>query len=121
MLPEPAKFLDARKDIMNSSCSQGEHTHGNLPNKTRLMLFKSRLLALAGICLAGPTVVSAQTFSEAEMSAFTDRYCSSCHNDVDKEGGLDLTTFPYAPTDAANFLTWVKVHDRVRAVEMPPP
>ncbi len=55
-----------------------------------------------------------------ELAAFTDRHCSSCHNDVDKEGGLDLTTLNYAPADPTNFLTWVKVHDRVQAGEMPP-
>ena len=59
-------------------------------------------------------------FAEAEALAFTDRYCSSCHNDVDKEGGLDLTSLTYTPADPANFLTWVKVHDRVQAAEMPP-
>jgi hypothetical protein len=60
------------------------------------------------------------TLNEADVAAFTDRYCSSCHNDVDKEGGLDLTTMAYSPTDPANFLTWVKVHDRVSSGEMPP-
>ena len=55
-----------------------------------------------------------------DVLAFTDRYCSSCHNDVDREGGLDLTTLTYAPGDPASFLTWVKVHDRVQAGEMPP-
>ena len=55
-----------------------------------------------------------------EVLAFTDRYCSSCHNDVDREGGLDLTTLKYSPEDPANFLTWVKVHDRAQAGEMPP-
>ena len=62
----------------------------------------------------------ATAFPEAEAFAFTDRYCSSCHNDVDKEGGLDLTSMKFVAGDAANFLTWVKVHDRVQAGEMPP-
>ena len=62
----------------------------------------------------------AAPFSADEAAAFTDRHCSSCHNDVDKEGGLDLTSLSYAPDDAANFLTWVKVHDRVQNGEMPP-
>ena len=62
----------------------------------------------------------ATAFGEAEAFSFTDRYCSSCHNDVDKEGGLDLTSLKYTPNDAVNFGTWVKVHDRVRAGEMPP-
>ncbi len=58
--------------------------------------------------------------AETEALAFTDRYCSSCHNDVDKEGGLDLTSVGYTPGEPANLLTWVKVHDRVTSGEMPP-
>jgi len=68
--------------------------------------------AAAGLRAAG--------FPEAQVFEFTDRHCSSCHNDVDKEGGLDLTSLTYAPDDAENFLTWVKVHDRVQTGEMPP-
>jgi hypothetical protein len=54
------------------------------------------------------------------LAAFTDRYCSSCHNDVDKEGGLDLTKLEFSPADPANFVLWAKVHDRVQTGEMPP-
>jgi hypothetical protein len=58
--------------------------------------------------------------AEVDLQAFTDRYCSSCHNDVDKEAGLDLTALKFEPGDAANFQTWVKVHDRIQTGEMPP-
>ncbi len=76
----------------------------------------------AGIAALGQlqTLRGASAFSESELFAFTDRYCSNCHNDVDREGGLDLTSMKYTPGDAANFATWVKVHDRVKAGEMPP-
>src|SRR3954462_15295305 len=67
-----------------------------------------------------PALRSATAFPEADVFAFTDRHCSSCHNDVDKEGGLDLTSLKYTPDDPANFQLWVKVHDRVQAGEMPP-
>lgn len=33
---------------------------------------------------------------------------------------MDLTSLKYLPSDADNFLTWVKVHDRVAAGDMPP-
>ncbi len=58
--------------------------------------------------------------AESDPFTFSDRYCSSCHNDVDREGGLDLTSLAFTPDDAANFSTWVKIHDRVRTGEMPP-
>jgi hypothetical protein len=74
------------------------------------------------LLLSVPFVASAATpaASDADLAAFTDRYCSSCHNDVDKEGGLDLTIVNYEPNDPANFMAWVKVHDRVQSGEMPP-
>src|SRR5436305_533714 len=57
---------------------------------------------------------------EETITGFTDRYCSSCHNDVDREGGLDLTSLKFSPADPDNFQLWVKMHDRVAAGEMPP-
>ncbi len=75
------------------------------------------LLAVAALA---PLSVSAAAGLGPDVLDFTDRHCSSCHNDVDKEGGLDLTSFAFAPSDPANFATWVKVHDRVQAGEMPP-
>jgi hypothetical protein len=57
---------------------------------------------------------------DAEISGFTKKHCASCHNGVDRDGGLDLTTFKYVPGDSTNFLTWVKIHDRVQSGEMPP-
>ena len=37
-----------------------------------------------------------------------------------KLGGLDLTSLPFDPANPTNFAQWVKVHDRLRAGEMPP-
>jgi hypothetical protein len=39
---------------------------------------------------------------------------------VTKEAVLDLTAFPFDPEDKANLELWIKVHDRVKAGEMPP-
>ena len=76
-------------------------------------------LAAAVIALIGPSRCAAQRV-ESEIFGFTNDYCSSCHNDVDEEGGLDLTTLKFGPHDSGNFRTWVKVHDRVQSGEMPP-
>ncbi|MSU65615.1 MAG: DUF1592 domain-containing protein [Opitutus sp.] len=71
--------------------------------------------------LAGPAVGrAAEQFSSEDLAAFTDRHCSACHNDVDQEAGLDLTSLKFTPENPANFATWVKVHDRVESGEMPP-
>ncbi|WP_414660822.1 DUF1592 domain-containing protein [Horticoccus sp. 23ND18S-11] len=77
----------------------------------------------AWVALALAHVAAASLFGApaAPLTAdFTEKYCAKCHNDIDKEAGLDLTTLAFAPGDAANFQTWVKVHDRLQAGEMPP-
>ena len=51
---------------------------------------------------------------------YTDKYCSSCHNDEYKKGRLDLTSLTLDLTATSDFSTWVKVHDRLGAGEMPP-
>ncbi len=52
--------------------------------------------------------------------AFIEKHCAGCHNDTDKEAGLDLTALAYTPGDRANFERWVRIHDRVEGGEMPP-
>ncbi len=56
----------------------------------------------------------------ASSESFVERYCAACHNDVDKEAGLDLTHLRFEPGDSDNLLKWVRIHDRVHAGEMPP-
>ena len=70
----------------------------------------SRVLA-AGLWLTAAAVAS---------SDFKAKYCTGCHNGAAKAGGLDLAGFPFEPSNPANFAEWVKVHDRLRAGEMPP-
>src|SRR4051812_41494009 len=77
-------------------------------------------LAVGALAVVATPLARAAAFSPDDIAAFTDKNCSSCHNDVDKEGGLDLTSLNYSPNDPTNFLAWVKVHDRVQAGEMPP-
>ncbi len=89
----------------------------NFPQKTCFAFPLSLGGMLAVLSFAA---LRAAPFPADDVAAFTDRYCSSCHNDVDREGGLDLTSVKYAPANADNFLLWVKVHDRVQAGEMPP-
>ncbi len=83
------------------------------------MRSRLRLLGLAVLAL-----FSARPAGAAEPAApdpaFLHDYCTSCHNGVDKKGRLDLTGLAFDPKDSANLAVWVKVHDRVRAGEMPP-
>ncbi len=73
-------------------------------------------------------LLAAALFSTAALHAalppavldYTDKYCSSCHNDEDKKGRLDLTSLALDLSAQSDFATWVKVHDRLQLGEMPP-
>jgi hypothetical protein len=54
-------------------------------------------------------------------TTFLEEHCFDCHDAETKKGGLDLTALKLDLTDAATFADWVKVHDRMRDGEMPPP
>lgn len=57
----------------------------------------------------------------APVRKFVETNCTSCHDADSKSGGLDLTALVVDLNDAATFNRWVKIHDRVKSGEMPPP
>jgi hypothetical protein len=82
--------------------------------------FLQVLLTCASVLFA-VQAVSAQSGSlPVPTKAFLEKHCTECHDDTQKEGGLDLTSLPYNPEDRSNLEKWIKVHDRVQAGEMPP-
>src|SRR5579863_2542072 len=52
---------------------------------------------------------------------FFQKYCSACHLEGPAKGGLDLATVPTDLHDAEALRRWVRIYDRVRIGEMPPP
>lgn len=52
---------------------------------------------------------------------FLRRHCSDCHAEGASEGGFEITQIGDDLHDEATFANWVRVHDRVRRGEMPPP
>src|SRR5688500_12743672 len=60
----------------------------------------SALLAALPLQAATPLTPA---FDVTRVTAFTEKYCSSCHNEADKEGGLDLTALEFAPQNGSNF------------------
>jgi hypothetical protein len=82
--------------------------------------FRLRLLGVAVLALLVTRLVHAAE-PAAPAKAFVKDYCTRCHNGETKKGRLDLTRLAFEPTDAANLAVWIKVHDRVKAGEMPPP
>lgn len=81
-----------------------------LPRYRRCLLLPLALVAGAGLARAAPPATG----------VLIDQYCAGCHNSVDLKGRLDLESLAYDPESPSNFATWVKVHDRLRAGEMPP-
>lgn len=56
----------------------------------------------------------------AKAEPLFENYCIDCHDADAKKGNLDLTALQPNLDDPKTFATWVKVHDRVQAGEMPP-
>lgn len=52
---------------------------------------------------------------------FLQTHCADCHADGASEGGLDLDRLGADLSDAAVLDVWIRIHDRVRDGEMPPP
>jgi hypothetical protein len=62
--------------------------------------------------------LAAEPFEGAEE--FLIENCSACHSGIDPNGNLDFEVLEYDPADRDNFARWAKIHDRVKAGEMPP-
>src|SRR4051812_28727971 len=70
------------------------------------------VLAITSIAFAVPPFAGAEDF--------LDQNCAACHSGNTAKARLDVTKLGYEPGNPDNFATWVKVHDRVAAGEMPP-
>ena len=89
--------------------------------KRRQPIFLSFLfLSLTGLGWLPFTSSFADAAAETEVRQFVETHCLGCHDSAQSEGGLDLSSLSFDLTDAPNFATWLRVHDRVRDGEMPP-
>jgi hypothetical protein len=52
--------------------------------------------------------------------AFLRKNCIACHLGAGKEGGLDIDVLLASPATSDTMQRWVRLHDRVKAGEMPP-
>ena len=74
------------------------------------------LLSLFNLGSAG---LSAKLPEKLEL--FFENNCMDCHDDEITEGGLDFLSLTWQPEDSYNESIWVKIHDRIKSKEMPPP
>jgi hypothetical protein len=54
------------------------------------------------------------------LKAALGKVCLQCHAGQSAMGGLDLTSLPYQLANRANRERWIRIHDRVEKLEMPP-
>jgi mono/diheme cytochrome c family protein len=85
-------------------------------NSPVLKLIFTARIALTAALFAASSVAAGLPFADA----FVQKNCAACHNSSAPAARLDLTKLGYEPGNPDNFATWVKVHDRVSAGEMPP-
>jgi hypothetical protein len=76
----------------------------------------ARLLLALGSTLGAPTQEQPQ-----ELRGFIAKNCLDCHDSEARKGELDLSLLPFDLVERAGFARWVRIHDRVRDGEMPPP
>ena len=80
------------------------------------MLALSWLFLVASDLWAGEVEGPAKT-----VGPFLQAHCVACHDATTKKGGLDLEALGADLSKPDAFRAWVKVHDKVRSGDMPPP
>jgi hypothetical protein len=97
------------------------HPPDNVRPQPRIFRMGVGPLVFTPLLLSGIFAGAFQVTAEPSFSGvFIGKNCVSCHSATVHSGGLDLTKLAFEPSNPDNFATWVKVHDRVSAGEMPP-
>ena len=60
-------------------------------------------------------------FAQEDAKSFLSEHCTACHNSADQAGKLNVESLRFEPSDPDNSARWIKIHDRVKSGEMPPP
>jgi hypothetical protein len=81
------------------------------------------LVGAAFLAILGTVSLQAQDsrLDPRPFKPYFAKYCADCHLGGAAKGGLDLEKLSTDLQDAETMRRWVRVHDRVRSGEMPPP
>ncbi len=77
-------------------------------------------LILTAVLVGSAPLLAQDIAGRARATRFIEQHCADCHDNLMPEAGLDLVNLPFQPENENNFTLWTKVHDRVKAGEMPP-
>ena len=87
--------------------------------RARCLRFRSLAYLLLFASFGLPTVLLGRN-DRWSPAGFIEKHCAECHDDASEEAGLDLLHLAFHPEQESNLSIWVKVHDRIKAGEMPP-
>jgi len=73
------------------------------------------------LSFSGVLSTSANAQVPGEVAALVKKHCVDCHGGKKPAAGLDLAQLKFDLSDPRAFGTWVRVHDKLAAGEMPPP
>ncbi|MCX7414304.1 MAG: DUF1592 domain-containing protein [Planctomycetia bacterium] len=74
---------------------------------------------MSALALAGAAAHVAHA-EPTQLETFFERHCYDCHSGTKPEAGLDLAVLSRDFSDSASLQTFVRIHDRIAAGEMPP-
>ena len=109
----PTKRLAKLSGVqLGKGCSglNSRHNHGL---RVRIS-FRTAIFACA-LC-----AVSTLWAKPDELQSFLENHCLDCHNNETQKGALNLESLGFELGQGGKFNTWVVVHDKVKAGEMPP-
>ena len=81
-------------------------------------------LHLPGFCFIGTALAQAAAVDPAvggRIQTFTETHCVECHDNDLAKGDFDITALKFQLDDAGTRSRWMRVFDRIRLGEMPPP
>ena len=115
--------------MSNNSLTSGPAPPRQINSEFFPALFRSKSSLLFSIIacslVAAPLLTPNSNAAEKDAvlrqrTEFIGKYCADCHDEVSAKSGLDLVHQSSDLEIPNNFETWVKVHDKVEAGEMPP-
>jgi hypothetical protein len=65
-------------------------------------------------------LISTNSVPTETVTGFIQQHCIDCHSADSPEGGFDMTSYATQAPTQKDLDTWIKIHDRVVAGEMPP-